>query len=406
MSFPLSHPVAILAVLLAVELGVVALAGSRRYSFLFGVLPAVFWIYFLPMVLSTVGVVDRTTPMYSRLGAQILPAALFLLLLAVDLRAIVRLGPWAIGMFLVGSAGIMLGTLTAFAIFRPWVGGQFWSGFAALSGSWTGGSANMVAVKEAFSTPQEIFAPMVIVDTIVSYTWMAVLLSLARFQRRFDAWNRCDRTVVDHLRKAQSASEDAAARLPVRFFGRIPRWIRYLLILGFLLSAAYGVTQLAHAIAAKIPEIKGFSKLAWVIILSSSAGLVFSLARIRALDAISQKWGYVLLYLVLAAIGAQADLSQIGSAYRLILAGFLMVSIQAGCLFVAARILKVPLGLAVTASQANIGGVASAPVVAESFFPGMASVGLLMAILGNILGTYVGILTGTILNLFNSQLPM
>ncbi|NLH18414.1 MAG: DUF819 family protein [Phycisphaerae bacterium] len=401
MSLPFSHGAAVLAVLLVVELGLMALAGSKRYSFLFKVLPAVFWIYFLPMVLSTAGVVDRTAVIYSQLSEQILPAALFLLLLAVDLRAIVRLGPWAIGMFLIGSGGIALGTLTAFAIFRPWVGGQFWSGFAALSGSWSGGSANMVAVKEAFGTPQEIFAPMVIVDTIVSYTWMAVLLSLARFQRRFDAWNRCDRTVVDHLRKAQSAPEDTTAQLPIRFLGRIPRWIQYLFILACLLAAAFAVTQISYAIAAWIPASKTFSKLAWVIILSSSAGLLFSLARIRALDGISQKWGYVLLYLVLAAIGAQADLSRIGSAYRLILAGFLMVSIQAGCLFVATRILRVPLGLAVTASQANIGGVASAPVVAESFFPGMASVGLLMAILGNIIGTYVGILTGTILQFIN-----
>jgi len=105
----------------------------------------------------------------------------------------------------------------------------------------------------------------------------------------------------------------------------------------------------------------------------------------------------VLLYLVLAGIGAQADLSQFGSMYLLIIAGFMVVVIQAGCLFVATRIFKVPLFLAVTASQANIGGVASAPVIAESFLPGFASVGLLLAILGNIIGTYVGILTGTIL---------
>ncbi len=402
MSFPLSHPAAILAVLLAVEAGLLAFAGSRRFSFLFRFLPAVFWIYFLPMVLSTVGFVDRTAPVYSLLSAQVLPTALFLLLLAVDLRAIARMGPWAIGMFLVGSFGIMLGTVVCFLVLRPWIGGQFWSGFATLSGSWTGGSANMVAVKEAFGTPQEIFAPMVIVDTIVSYTWMAVLLSLARFQNRFDAWNHSNRSVVDHLRKAQSASECTAARLPVQFFNRFPRWIQYLFILGFLLSAGYGITQLAHGVAASIPEIRGFSKLAWVIIVSSSAGLFVSLARIRSLDAISQKWGYALLYLVLAAIGAQADLSQIGSASRLILSGIGIVLIQAACLFIATRICKAPLGLAVTASQANIGGVASAPVVAESFLPGFASIGLLMAILGNIIGTYMGMLTGTIL--YNIQI--
>lgn len=401
MSYTISNPAVIIAVLLAVELGMMTLAGSKRFGFLFKFLPAVFWIYFLPMVLSTVGIVDRAAPIYSRLIAQILPAALFLLLLAVDLRAIVRLGPWAIGMFFVGAFGIVLGMTVSFAVFRPWIGGEYWSGFAALSGSWTGGSANMVAVKESFATPQEIFAPMVIVDTIVSYTWMAVLLSLARFQRRFDAWNRSRPTFVEHLHNAQAAMVETVSDPHGQNPGRAPRGVRRFLILAGLLAAAYGVTQAAHAMAAQIPATGGFSKLAWVILLSSSLGLLGSTARIRALDEISQKWGYIFLYLVLAGIGAQADLSQIGSAYRLILAGLVVVAIHAGCLFVATRALKVPLGLAVTASQANIGGVASAPVVAKTYFPGLASVGLLLAILGNIIGTYVGLLTGVVLNIIN-----
>lgn len=406
MSYTISNPVYILAVLLAVELGIMSLAGSRRFGFLFRFLPSVFWIYFLPMVLSTAGLVDRNATVYSRLSAQILPAALFLLLLSVDLRAIIRLGPWAVGMFFVGSFGIVLGTVVSFILFRPWIGGEFWSGFAALSGSWTGGSANMVAVKEAMATPQEIFAPMVIVDTIVSYSWMAVLLSLARFQNRFDAWNHSNRSVVEQLRKHGAFVKQTAEEVQPGFPGRATRWIRSLPILGCLLAAAVAVTQIAYAVAAWMPAGKTFSSLAWVIIFSSSLGLACSLARIRAAEHISQKWGYIFLYLVLAGIGAQADLSQIGSAFRLILSGVGIVLVQAGCLFVAVRILRVPLGLAVTASQANIGGVASAPVIAESFLPGFASLGLLLAILGNIVGTYVGIFTGTILQMFNLRFPI
>jgi uncharacterized membrane protein len=403
MSYTISNPLYIIAVLLAVELGLMAISGSKRYGFLFRFLPAVFWIYFLPMLLSTLKIVDRSSPVYSKITAQVLPAALFMLLLAVDLGAIVRLGKQAIGMFFVGSFGIVLGMIVAFSVFRPWVGGEYWSGFAALSGSWTGGSANLVAVKEAFQTPQVIFAPIVIVDTIVPYVWMAILLSMVRFQDRFDRWNGCDRTILERLQKREN---DSLKEEKDQIFHWIPNILRRPVVVMILLAAAYGVAQFSHFIAGLIPSVKGFSSLTWVIVISSSLGLICSFVRVRAYDRLSQKWGYVLLYLVLSAIGAQADLSQFGSMYLLIIAGFMVVLIHAGCLFVATRIFKMPLFLAVTASQANIGGVASAPVVAESYLSGFASVGLLLAILGNIIGTYVGILTGTILHIFNLRFPI
>jgi uncharacterized membrane protein len=397
MSHTISNPLLIIAALLTVELGLIWLSGSKRFGFLFQFLPSVFWIYFLPMVLSTLKIVDRSSPVYSKITAQVLPAALFMLLLAVDLGAIVRLGKQAIGMFFVGAFGIVMGMITSFAVFQPWIGGEYWSGFAALSGSWTGGSANLVAVKEAFQTPQVVFAPIVIVDTIVPYVWMAILLSMVRFQDRFDRWNGCDRTILDQLRERE---KDIPKEENIRFLSWIPTILRGPVVVMVLLATAYAVAQVSHFIAGRIPSVKGFSSLTWVIVISSSLGLMCSFVRIRAYDRLSQKWGYVLLYLVLAAIGAQADLSQFGSMYLLIIAGFMVVLIHAGCLFVATRIFKMPLFLAVTASQANIGGVASAPVVAESYLPGFASVGLLLAILGNIIGTYVGILTGTILRYF------
>jgi uncharacterized membrane protein len=394
MNYTISNPLLIIAVLLAVELGLIWISGSKRYGFLFQFLPAVFWIYFLPMVLSTLKIVDRSSPVYSKITAQVLSAALFMLLLAVDLGAIVRLGKQAIGMFFVGSFGIVLGMIVAFSVFRPWVGGEYWSGFAALSGSWTGGSANLVAVKEAFQTPQVVFAPIVIVDTIVPYVWMAILLSMVRFQDRFDRWNGCDRTILERLRKQEI---DSLEEKKDELLGWIPDILRRPIVVMVLLAAAYGVSQFSYFIASLIPSVKGFSPLTWVIVISSSLGLICSFVRVREFDRLSQKWGTVLLYLVLASIGAQADLSQFGSMYLLIIAGFMVVLIHAGCLFVATRIFKIPLFLAVTASQANIGGVASAPVVAESYLPRFASVGLLLAILGNIIGTYVGILTGSIL---------
>ncbi len=138
------------------------------------------------MVLSTCGIIDAKSPLYAGITKYLLPPALFLLLLNVDIKAISRLGPAALVMFFAGSFGIMLGMVISFIIFKPLVGPQFWAGFGALAASWTGGSANMIAVKEALNTPDAVFLPMVIVDTIVPYAWMGILVALAARQKSFD----------------------------------------------------------------------------------------------------------------------------------------------------------------------------------------------------------------------------
>ena len=117
----------------------------------------------------------------------------------MDIKAISRLGPSALIMFFAGSFGIMLGIVISFVVFKPLVGPAFWSGFGALAASWTGGSANMIAVKEALNTPDAVFMPMVIVDTVVPYTWMGILVAFAVHQKGFDAFNRSDRTILDDL---------------------------------------------------------------------------------------------------------------------------------------------------------------------------------------------------------------
>ena len=141
------------------------------------------------------------SPLYGLVTTYGLPASLFLLLLGVDLKSIARLGRTAVLLFLAGSFGIMLGTVLSFAIFRPFVGDIFWMGFGALSASWTGGSANMVAVKEALGTPDDVFLPMVVVDTIVPYIWMGLLVSASSGQAMFDRWLRADRGVIDDIHK-------------------------------------------------------------------------------------------------------------------------------------------------------------------------------------------------------------
>ena len=284
---------------------------------------------------------------------------------------------------LAGSLGIMLGMPLVFALVKPLVGPQMWSGFGALSASWVGGSANMIAVKEAIGTPDNIFAPMVLVDTVVPYVWMGFLVAASGFQWQFDRINHSDRRILDDL----NAKTVGLSWLGQKDFS--------LHMVGVILAVAALAAVVSRGIGMQMPVIKDvLSPYAWTIIIASVVGIALSFTSARTLEQHgASKIGYFVLYFVLTTIGAKASIANVGSAVILIGAGFLVVVIHGAAILLAARLLRAPMFLAAVASQANIGGVASAPVVAEVYQPGMASVGLLLAILGNIVGTYTGILT-------------
>ncbi|OGX34319.1 MAG: hypothetical protein A3C36_05150 [Omnitrophica WOR_2 bacterium RIFCSPHIGHO2_02_FULL_52_10] len=342
------------------------------------------------MLASTAGLIDSRHAVYSQITRNILPASLFLILICVDIKAIARLGPQALTMMLAGSVGIMMGTVAVFALFKNIVGKEMWSGFGALSASWTGGSANMVAVKEALLTPDEVFLPMVIVDTIVPYVWMGLLVSAVSLQPLFDKFTRADRQVLDALnRKAATVHAGRGSKLT------FPMTV-------FILLVAFAGGFVSMAVSRHLPEIKDIiSGYAWTIILASALGLALSFTPARKLERYnSDRIGYLLLYFVLTSIGAKASLTNIHESFVLIGAGFLIVTLHAAILVLVARLIRAPMFLAAVASQANIGGVASAPIVAEVYQPGLASIGLLLAVLGGIIGTYLGILTGYLCHAF------
>ena len=380
----------LIPILIAVEFYVLYLAANPRTKHLFGFLPPMFWIYFLPMVLASFGIIDAKSPLYPAITKLLLPPALFLLLFNADFKAIARLGPAALIMFFAGSAGMMLGMVLSFIVFQPLVGAQFWSGFGALAASWTGGSANMIAVKEALNTPDAVFMPMVLIDTILPYTWMGILVALAARQIDFDRWNRADRSVLDDLaRRTQRFAK--AKELTVH-----PGKAALVIGLAVLVAVAAKIAAVHLPTAEKI-----LSPYAWTIILVTSTAILISFTPISRLTHTgSNKYGKWVLYFVLTSIGARASLHNASQVGILIVAGALVILIHLGVLLITARLTRAPLFLVATASLSNIAGLVSAPVVAEVYQPGLASVGLLLAILGHTLGAYNGIITGQICHLF------
>ena len=384
----LKNPVAIVIFLIAVEALILYLSERKSLSKFFNIISPIFWIYFLPMLASTCGIIDSRAEVLGHITKYILPGCLLLLLIGVDVPAIMKLGGRALAMFGIGSLGVILGSVISFLLFRDIVGSQFWGGFGALSASWTGGSANMIAVKEALSVPDAVFSPMVVVDAIVPYLWMGILIAGVRWQRIFDVWNKSDQKVIEELYRRTAIAKYEPPRFSVK-------------MIVALLAIALTGSLLSLGVAGLLPVVDNvFSTYAWTIVMVTIIGIALSYTPARRLESFgSSRLGSLLLYFVLTAIGAKSALTDMSSAAVLISAGLVIILVHALVLLAGARWLKAPLFLVAAASQANIGGVASAPVVAAVYEPGLASVGLLLAIFGNIVGTYLGIFCGHVCRL-------
>lgn len=378
----ITDPVAVFAYIAAV-LGVVFwLSGLPAMKKLFDVTPPVIYAYFIPTLSTAVGILPLASPAYAWMTRYLLPVALILLMITVDLKAIARLGKVATIMMLAGTVGVIAGAIISFLIFSSFLPADAWKGFAALSGSWIGGTANMVAIAESVGTPQSVLGPLIVVDTVVGYGWMGVLLFFSGWQGRFDRriGARTDAIEETNRRLADVASRSRPADL---------RDIAMIVAVGF------GGAALSLFAAGKLPPLGDptiISKTTWAVLLVVTGGLLLSFTRARDLEEVgASRIGYTALYLLLGAIGAQADLRAVAQTPLYIAAGVVWIAVHAAILFGVARLIRAPLFFVATGSMANIGGAASAPIVAGVYHPAMAPVGLLMAVAGYVLGIYGGL---------------
>jgi uncharacterized membrane protein len=347
----------------------------------FKYLPPVIWAYFVPMLCTTFGITPESSAVYDWMSSYLLPFSLFLLMISVDLKAILRLGPTALIMMCAGTLGIVIGGPIAFGLF----GGFFedpeaWKGFAALSGSWIGGTANLLAMKQSVGTPDSTLGPLLVVDVVAGYGWMGVLIFLSAYQERFDRWVGADTSLMEKLNENLG---DINKR-PVQLTDLV-------VMIGLGLGAAVASRELGGA----FPEFGDptiISAGTWAILLVVTIGLLLSFTPLQKLEeAGASRVGYAALYLLLTSIGAKADLAAVLDVPLYLVAGLVWIAIHVLILFVTARMIKAPLFFVATGSMANVGGAASAPIVAGVYLPAMAPVGLLMGVAGYILGIYAAL---------------
>jgi uncharacterized membrane protein len=362
------------------------LKSLRAFERVFHYVPPVLWILLVPTLATTFRLIPSEHLVYDWLQNRVLIVALVLLLLATNLRSIARIGRPALWMMVTASASLAVGAVIAFAILHTWLPADAWKSIAALMGVWTGGYGNMVAVATSVDASAAMLTNAIITDTVVGFAWMSLLITLAPAQEWLDRRLRADRAVLDDL-------NDRLARLQAEQARSIG-----IADLAVMLGLGIGVAWLAGQAGGYLPTANGvFSPFTWSVILASAAGVLLSLSPFGMLQhAGATQVGTYLLYLAYAAIGARANLNGIGSAPMFLLVGAVIVVFHAIVMLVVARAFRIPIFAVVVASQANIGGMATAPIVASIYQRALAGVAVLLVPLGLAYGTFVALLVAAV----------
>ena len=391
--------------LLMVAVAAVFYTSSVKKGFWFRfykVVPALLMCYLIPAILNTAGLISaETSQLYFVASRYLLPASLVLMTLSIDLKAIINLGPKALIMFLTGTVGIIIGGPLAILLISfiapDVVGGAgpdaIWRGLATLAGSWIGGGANQAAMLEIFKFNPEKYGGMVFVDIVVANLWMAIILMGIGKTDRIDRWLKADATAITDLKERVSAYAASVTRNPTL--------TDFMVMLGL----AFGAVGFAHWGSEKISTflISNFavfsdkssafssftSTFFWMITIATAIGIIISFTPAKKYEgAGASKIGSIFIYILVATIGMKMDLTMIFDNPGLLAIGLVWMAIHAGLLILVAKLIKAPYFFLAVGSQANVGGAASAPVVAAAFHPSLATVGVLLAVLGYVVGTW------------------
>lgn len=370
--------------------------------------PSLLLCYFVPSIFNTLGIISgELSNLYFVASRYLLPASLVLLTISIDLPQILKLGPKALIMFLTGTFGIIFGgpiSILLVSYIAPSMLNRadsdlIWRGFTTVAGSWIGGGANQAAMKEIFEVDDTIFSTMIAVDVIVANIWMAFLLYGAGIHSKVDKVLKADSSAIEELKiKIEKYKSQ---------INKIPDLVDTIKIMG----VGFGVTAISHFGSDFIaPHIKNnysylekfslTSGFFWLIVLSTTIALCLSFTKVRQLEgAGASRYGSLFLYILVATIGMKMDTMAIFDNPAFFLIGLIWMAIHASLLIIVAKIIKAPLFFLAVGSQANVGGAASAPIVASAFHPSLAPVGVLLAVFGYALGTYGAWLCGILMKL-------
>lgn len=401
----ITNDAVVLGILMSI-LGLVFWSSEANIPFfkkLYSVIPPILLCYFLPGVLNSLGIISGTeSGLYTIASRYLLPASLVLFTLSLDLKEIWKLRKKAGLMFITASVSIMLGgplAVLIVSIFAPdIVGGEgadaVWRGLSTVAGTWIGGGANQAAMYEIFKPSSDLFSAMVALDVFISYSWMALLLFGTGKNLQINKFLKADDQSVTEIKEKIEKYQLSIMR--------IPKMEDIILIL----AVAFGVTGFAHFcadniapwITANAPYLSTFSLTSgffWLVIIATTVGMLLSFTKLRNLEgAGASRMGSVLLYVLIATIGMQMNIMAIFERPGILIVGLVWIMIHILIIALVAKLTKTPFFFMAVGSMANIGGPASAPVIASAFHPSLAPVGVLLAVFGYVIGTYGAYICG------------
>jgi uncharacterized membrane protein len=404
----IANDAVVFGLLMTILAFVFATSASKKpfWTKFYRIVPSVLLCYFIPAVFNSLGIISgESSGLYKIASRYMLPASLVLLTVSIDLKGILKLGPKALIIFLAGTVGVMIGgpiaLFTVSRFFPDILSGtgpdELWRGLSTIAGSWIGGGANQTAMLEVFGASPALFSQMIAVDVLVANLWMAVLLYWAAKPEKIDRLFKADSSAIMEL---QEKVEKYRAGIM-----RMPNLSDTMMILG----VGFAITGLSHWIAdivapfigTNYPNLKQYSldsTFFWIVVIATTGGLLLSFTKARELEGVgASRLGSVLLYILVATIGMQMDLGAVLDNPVFFLIGIIWIIIHMLTMLIVAYLIKAPFFYVAVGSQANIGGAASAPIVASAFNPSLAPVGVLMAVLGYAAGTYGAYLSGLVM---------
>ena len=363
---------------------------KKTQSKFFKYVPPVVLLYLICMLLCTLNVWDlaATKPAYSALKNNVLYAMIFVMLLRCDIRKIVKLGPRMLGGFFAASVSIGFGFVATYAIFHSQLGSEGWKALAALCGGWMGGTGNMLAIQSALHIGEADMAYALVIDSIDYSMWVMFLLWIIGFAPKFNKWTKSNTTALDEV-CARLEEEQKEQTNPITFSS-----LMVLLGISLVVSA---VSQNIGALIGK--QLSFLDKSTWIVLIVTVLGLVGAVTPVGKIAG-SAELSNVFLYTVIGLIASRASLLELTDAPIWIISGFVILAIHAVILLITAKVFKLDLFTCAVASLANIGGTASAPILAGAYSPALVPVGVLMALIGYVVGTGGGLIVAQLMSMF------
>lgn len=377
------------AVLIFIAALLVWLQKHTKSNF-FDYAPPIVLLYLITMIFCTLKVWDleATKPAYSALKNNILFAMIFLMLLRCDIRKIFKLGPKMLGGFFCASITISLGFIITYAILHGPLGEGAWKALGALCGSWMGGSGNMIAVQAALDIGEADMAYALVVDSIDYSIWVMFLLWAINLAPKFNKWVKANTKTLDEVSKR--LEDDAKAN-----DGSIT-FVNIIFLLGLSLVVSALGQNIGTTLNGALPFLDTST---WTVLFITLAGLAGALTPVGKMAGTTEL-SNVMLYSVVALLASRASFLELTDAPVWIIAGFMILGIHGILMVLCAKIFKLDMFTCGVASLANIGGSASAPILAGAYSGALVPVGVLMALMGYVIGTGGGLIVANIMSLF------